>query len=135
MHTPPMKTVHFMPNLAATVAVATPCCPAPVSAITLCKPSINANRESYCLPKSFCNENLTDCIVYFMASSTVRTYQSNQSPCVVEIFPLKPDLGTSTVLCKSVGVLEIGGSIHVRIIRPKFVPEDFFVYGLNKGLV
>ncbi len=29
----PMKTVQSMPNRAAAVAVATPCCPAPVSAI------------------------------------------------------------------------------------------------------
>ena len=31
--TSPMKTVHSSPNNAAAVAVATPCCPAPVSAI------------------------------------------------------------------------------------------------------
>jgi hypothetical protein len=32
--TSPMKTVHSRPSRAAAVAVATPCCPAPVSAIT-----------------------------------------------------------------------------------------------------
>ena len=31
--TSPMKTVHSSPNSAAAVAAATPCCPAPVSAI------------------------------------------------------------------------------------------------------
>ena len=32
--TSPMKIVHSSPNRAAAVAVATPCCPAPVSAMT-----------------------------------------------------------------------------------------------------
>ena len=36
--TAPMYTVHSRPNSAAAVAVATPCCPAPVSAITRCLP-------------------------------------------------------------------------------------------------
>ena len=36
--TSPMYTVHSRPNRAAAVAVATPCWPAPVSAITRCLP-------------------------------------------------------------------------------------------------
>ena len=36
--TAPMKTVQSSPNSAAAVAVATPCWPAPVSAITRCLP-------------------------------------------------------------------------------------------------
>jgi hypothetical protein len=34
----PMKTSHLRPNSAQAVAVATPCCPAPVSAITRVRP-------------------------------------------------------------------------------------------------
>ena len=40
----PMYTIHFKPNRAATVAVATPCCPAPVSAIILVLPIFFASR-------------------------------------------------------------------------------------------
>ncbi len=40
----PMKTTHSMPNRAAAVAVATPCCPAPVSAMRRVLPIFFARR-------------------------------------------------------------------------------------------
>jgi hypothetical protein len=40
----PMKMVHFMPKRAQTVAVATPCCPAPVSAMMRDLPNLFASR-------------------------------------------------------------------------------------------
>ena len=42
--TAPMKTSHSMPKRAATVAVATPCIPAPVSAMSLRLPILRARR-------------------------------------------------------------------------------------------
>jgi hypothetical protein len=44
MSSSPMKTSHSRPKRAATVAVATPCCPAPVSAITRLFPARMASR-------------------------------------------------------------------------------------------
>jgi len=38
MSSSPMKILHSIPKSAATVAVATPCCPAPVSAMTFSLP-------------------------------------------------------------------------------------------------
>ena len=44
MSTSPIYTIHFIPIKAQTVAVATPCCPAPVSAIILFLPSLFASK-------------------------------------------------------------------------------------------
>ncbi|AFJ62439.1 hypothetical protein MUS_2510 [Bacillus velezensis YAU B9601-Y2] len=40
----PIKTVHLKPNFAAAVAAATPCCPAPVSAMIFVLPIFLASR-------------------------------------------------------------------------------------------
>jgi len=50
----PMKTLHSIPNSAAAVAVATPCCPAPVSAITLALPIHFAGEPVPCVLLILC---------------------------------------------------------------------------------
>jgi hypothetical protein len=126
-----MKTVHFIPNLAATVAVATPCWPAPVSAITRCTLALS-NVPTHCFPKSFRDKHLSDRIVDLMAPTGVRNNHQNAVPSMIEIFTLEPDFGASYVASKTIRKLKVGGAIHVWVVRAKFFPEEGIVYRSNK---
>ncbi len=78
---------------AAAVAVATPCCPAPVSAIS---------RD---LPRRFGEQSLTQNIIDLVASR------------VVQVFTLEEDPGPTAMLGKSSCFGDDGGSSGVRLVE------------------
>jgi hypothetical protein len=55
-------------------------------------------------------------------------------PGVVEIFPFQPNLGSITVISKAISELQVGGSIHVRVIGTEFFPECRIMNSSNKSL-
>lgn len=137
----PMYTTHLMPNKAQAVAMATPCCPAPVSAISRSLPKRLAS-------KTWANQKVSERYQWKpknSAHSLVRQTRDQRDLAngivnlvgagVGQVFALEPDLGAAALGCQSLAQPQGRGAANVvpaepvqlcpeARIRPRLLPGD-----------